>query len=481
MTPNASAIPEDGVRAELLEIWKTLLKSNDLTIDDNFFEIGDSLLATEFVSEVERSLGISIPDSLLFDAPTIRRLTDIFLRSPELHRKAVYQVSGKKGQCPLFFFHGDWTHGGFYLKNFARSLGPEQPLVAVSPHGVKGERVPLSLEEMAAERLAQILDFQSQGPFHLGGHCVGGMVAFETARLLVAGGHDVQMVAMIDPIWTGAGLPWPTLERRAGAVNIEQPSNQGLSNMTATPESLQQYKQALANYVPMPLPVPILVFSSQFDGRPWHLVSPDFRLFEIPGGHYDFLTIGSSVFATHLQEQLKRLTDPTVRTPSEECDGLRGQVEALAAERAALRAQVTALAEERASLRTHADALAAERAALRAQVTALAEERASLRTHADALAAERAALRAQVTALAEERASLRTHADTLAAERDDLKGRLARQDAQIAALNQAVAAINGELATLRASRSWRITAPLRQTACLLRDAKILRKPVFAAS
>jgi acyl carrier protein len=65
MTTNASRMPEDRLRAELLEIWKSLLESNELTIDDDFFERGgDSLLATELVLQTEQRLGISIPDSL---------------------------------------------------------------------------------------------------------------------------------------------------------------------------------------------------------------------------------------------------------------------------------------------------------------------------------------------------------------------------------------------------------------------------------
>jgi oxalate---CoA ligase len=317
MTLKGSVIPEDLLRAELLEIWKTLLETNDLTIDDDFFKSGgDSLLATELVSEAERRLGISIPDSLLFEASTIRRLAEIFSRAREVQRKTVYRVSGPKEQCPLFFFHGDWTNGGFYLKDFARSLGPELPLVAVAPHGIKGETIPCSLEDMAAERLSQILDFQRHGPFRLGGHCVGGMVALETARLLVASGHDVQMVVMIDPIWTSAGQPWPLLEKRVHDVEGIPP--QDLPDMSAvqdqyrlllrwTPESRQQYQEALSSYVPLPLPLPILVFSSVFDARPWHQISPDFRLFELPGGHFDFVTVCSGVFAAHLRDQLKRV------------------------------------------------------------------------------------------------------------------------------------------------------------------------------
>jgi oxalate---CoA ligase len=310
MTSKVSVIPEDQLRAELLEIWKTLLETNDLTIDDDFFEKGgDSLLAGEMVLLTERRLGISIPDSLLFEASTIRKLADIFSRFPEVQRKAVYQVNETMGQCPLFFFHGDWGNGGFYLKDFARSLGPEQPIVAVAPHGMSGESIPQSLEDMAAQRLSQILDFQPHGPFRLGGHCIGGMVALETARLLVASGHDVHVVAMIDPVWTGAGRPWPRLEKQARVDNVEEIVTQILPDLTGNPESARQYEEALERYVPAPLRAPILVFSSSFDGRPWHKISPDFRLFELPGGHFDLVTFRSGVFAAHLRDQLKRVAD----------------------------------------------------------------------------------------------------------------------------------------------------------------------------
>jgi acyl carrier protein len=308
MTSNASVMPEDHLHVALLEIWKALLESNDLTIDDDFFEKGgDSLLAGEMVLLTERRLGISIPDSLLFEASTIRKLADIFSRSPEVQRKVVYQVSETMGQCPLFFFHGDWTNGGFYLKDFARSLGPEQPLVAVAPHGMKGESIPHSLEDMAAERLSQILDFQPHGPFRLGGHCVGGMVALETARLLVASGHDVQVVAMIDPVWTGAGRPWPRLEKQARVDNVEEIATQIIPDMTGNPESARQYEEVLERYVPAPLQAPILVFSCGFDGKPWHQMSSNFVLLEMPGGHYDLVTFRSSVFAAHLRDQLERI------------------------------------------------------------------------------------------------------------------------------------------------------------------------------
>jgi thioesterase domain-containing protein len=130
------------------------------------------------------------------------------------------------------------------------------------------------------------------------------MVALETARLLVASGRDVQVVAMIDPIWTAAGQPWPTLESGAQVNGKETPTQDPFD---PTPESWQQYEQVLARYVPAPLPVPILVFSCAYDGRLWHQVSSDFTLVELPGGHHDLVTVRSDVFAAHLRDQLKRI------------------------------------------------------------------------------------------------------------------------------------------------------------------------------
>ena len=79
-------------------------------------------------------------------------------------------------------------------------FGPDRPILAIAPHGIDGERVPASIEEMAADRLPLILEAQPRGPYVLGGHCNGALVAFETARLLVNAGHRVDLVVMIDPV-----------------------------------------------------------------------------------------------------------------------------------------------------------------------------------------------------------------------------------------------------------------------------------------
>lgn len=303
MVSNSFGRNEAQLRAELLSLWQGLLKSNDLTIDDDFFEAGgDSLLATEMSFQVEERLGIAIPDSLLFEASTIAKLAEELSRVEDIERKVVYRVGGAAHLPALFFYHGDWTNGGFYLADLARSLGPELSLVAVAPHGMKGEEIPTSLQDMAADRLPKILALQPQGRFRLGGHCVGGMVAFETARLLIASGHEVELVTMVDPIWTPGGRPWPTLPKPTETGNTP---SQVLPNMKATPESWERYGEALVNYTPSPLHVRTLVFSAFFDGRPWHQLSSKVSLVETPGGHYDLVTFRSPFFAEQVKQQLR--------------------------------------------------------------------------------------------------------------------------------------------------------------------------------
>ncbi len=68
-------LSEDRLHAELLQIWKKLLKVESLSIDDDFFESGgNSLLAMDLHAEIERLTGKPLPESFLFNSSTIRAL-----------------------------------------------------------------------------------------------------------------------------------------------------------------------------------------------------------------------------------------------------------------------------------------------------------------------------------------------------------------------------------------------------------------------
>jgi acyl carrier protein len=66
---------ESRLHSDLMQIWKKVLKTDAISVDDNFFEKGgDSLLAMDVSVELERLTGRAQPEAILFEAPTIREL-----------------------------------------------------------------------------------------------------------------------------------------------------------------------------------------------------------------------------------------------------------------------------------------------------------------------------------------------------------------------------------------------------------------------
>ncbi len=312
MTAESSVDGLDRLRADILRICSRLLESTDLSIDDDFFDKGgDSLLATELMLELRQLSGKALPDSLLFESSTVRTLAQRLSEKETPRQNVAVRVgAASDGAKPLLFFHGDWSWGGFYVEHLARKLGPEISLIAVAPHGSGGEPIPPSIEEMAADRLPAILAAQPTGPYRLAGHCVGGMVAFETARLLMKLNHRVETVVMIDsPVMRGGeALKNPRWAPGGGDAGAHDPvaAAYDIPIRPATPFgwAFERYTERLAEYSPTPLPVRLLVLASEYDGRDWVRLSGDAELLEVPGDHFDLVTVRINDLASNLRSWL---------------------------------------------------------------------------------------------------------------------------------------------------------------------------------
>lgn len=78
-------------------------------------------------------------------------------------------------------------------------LDPEQPLYALKPWGIiEGEQNFRPVEVIASDYIKVIRDFQTEGPYFLGGECVGGVIAFEMAQQLTAQGRKVALLFLLD-------------------------------------------------------------------------------------------------------------------------------------------------------------------------------------------------------------------------------------------------------------------------------------------
>ncbi|WP_249167334.1 thioesterase domain-containing protein, partial [Bradyrhizobium sp. JYMT SZCCT0428] len=281
------------LEAELLNLWRRLLKSEAVTVDDDFFASGgDSLLAMEMHIEVERLIGHRVPGTILYGAETIRQLAPKIAMQTGTPLKPFLQFGTGGNRPPLHFFNGDFLSGHSGVRRMVELFGADYPIISIDPHGLRGESIPPSIEEMAADRLPLILEKQTSGPFLLGGKCNGAMVAFETARLLMAAGHKVDLVAMVDPPTVSArptarailGLLRPIASPYCLRWSYEQMAR--LERFFKVPASKQitiaklygalsipnneiplalwdAYSIAMAKYLPAPLEVPVTFYARQ--------------------------------------------------------------------------------------------------------------------------------------------------------------------------------------------------------------------------
>jgi len=204
------------VQQQMLEIWQRLLKTQDLTVDSNFFECGgNSFLALRMMTEAEKQFRHPLPLSLLLRGATVRDLSRHVLEGANENSAEVIPVQTAGSRPPLFFLHGDWIGGGFYCNRLARDLGDDQPFYALPPYHMREEKI-ITMREMAAHQVEVLRKERPQGPYLVGGYCIGATVAIEVARLLQEQGETVEHLFLVDPPLWGAvflrGL-WPWTDR----------------------------------------------------------------------------------------------------------------------------------------------------------------------------------------------------------------------------------------------------------------------------
>ncbi len=292
------APPRDPLQHMLAAIWEEILGVRKIGIHDSFFELGGhSLLAAQMMDAVERACGRSVPLTTLFGTATIAALAGALAGKANRSREPVAAVNAAGTRPPFFFLHGDFSGGGFYSRELARALGPDQPFYAVHPHGLIDAEVPETIEAMAADRLRSVRRLRPNGPYAFGGHCNGALVAFEMARLLLAEGESVPMLIVMD-----AKAPWRATRVFPG-VSIGQERAKSprvaaapaASPLSRDEKASTRYRRAMAHYRPVPYSGRLAVLRSeaQLDLRPslgWSGLATIVETHVIPGDHHTSIT-----------------------------------------------------------------------------------------------------------------------------------------------------------------------------------------------
>ncbi|HEY0783841.1 MAG TPA: amino acid adenylation domain-containing protein, partial [Thermoanaerobaculia bacterium] len=195
--------PRDELELVLARLFEEVLETAPVSVAASFFELGGhSLLAVRLMARIKAELGRDLPLSVLFEAATVEGLAALLRREGGTDdRRLLVGITTTGARPPLFFVH---PVGGSVLcyADLARRLGPEQPFYGLQAPDAAAR---WTLEEMADAYLAELRAVQPQGPYRLGGWSMGGVVAYEMARRLVAAGERVERLALVDAAVPGTG------------------------------------------------------------------------------------------------------------------------------------------------------------------------------------------------------------------------------------------------------------------------------------
>ncbi len=194
-----TSVATTEVEKRLASIWQRTLKVQSVSTRDDFFQLGgDSLALALIMAEIELEFCPEHRAEFL-SSPTIETLARIVTASEENRSENSFIVALQPhgSRIPFFCIPGGYEDA-YYLLDLAQPLGADQPFFVVRDPRPLRDRGVYTLEEHAAYFCRAIRSTRPNGPYLLGGHCYGGILAFEVARQLVAAGQEVRLLVFFE-------------------------------------------------------------------------------------------------------------------------------------------------------------------------------------------------------------------------------------------------------------------------------------------
>ncbi|EAQ64104.1 Amino acid adenylation [Marinomonas sp. MED121] len=189
-----TASPRDEIEMDLYKIWLGILLNKDISIKDNFFDIGgSSISAIKVIHQIEKKWAVSVSIADMLKAPTIEDLGGIVREAQEKGSPNEYSelIQFRKGEgklnviCP--HLGGGTAYG--YL-SLAKVLPDEYGVYGIQAKGVDTDDDFLPDVQAMASYYLSLIDPMLDTPHVFLGCSYGGYVAFEMARIVQEAGYQ---------------------------------------------------------------------------------------------------------------------------------------------------------------------------------------------------------------------------------------------------------------------------------------------------
>jgi thioesterase domain-containing protein/acyl carrier protein len=189
--------PANAIEETLTGIYAQVLGVDQVGVDDSFFDLGgDSISAMRLIAAVNAKLDAVLTVPAVFDAPTVRGISQQ-LGAPTPFAQEVVPVQPlKKGTgIPLFCVH---PAGGVSWAYQTLSNYLDCPIAGIQQVPRGEEAAPRSIRDMARIYADRIDRIHPTGPCSLLGWSFGGMVAHELAVELQQRGRIIAGLILLD-------------------------------------------------------------------------------------------------------------------------------------------------------------------------------------------------------------------------------------------------------------------------------------------
>ncbi len=193
--------PQGEKEKKLADIMQSLLRVSQVGRNDNFFDLGGhSIIAVSLFNKIEQIFGKRLQLATLFRSGTVKLLAIELEKDDERLEEwsSLVPIQPQGSKSRFFCVHGAGGNVLFY-RILSQKMGDNYPFYGLQSQGQDTKTQPLTtIEEMARKYVEEIKSIQPTGPYHLGGYCLGGTIAYEMAQILRKEGQEVALLALLD-------------------------------------------------------------------------------------------------------------------------------------------------------------------------------------------------------------------------------------------------------------------------------------------
>ncbi|WP_223471713.1 MULTISPECIES: non-ribosomal peptide synthetase [unclassified Pseudomonas] len=244
-----SALPRTPLEALLADVWAQVLGLERVGIDDDFFELGGhSLAAVTLASRLQTALSAPVTVNAVFNAPSVSAFAALVQAELKLSPLVRLSAPNAVETANLFCFHPSTGHVQDYRTLLAplsgwHLWGLQAAYLSDDSTALGGD-----IESLGALYVEHLRQRQPQGPYHLLGFSLGGLLAIAAAARLENQGEEVAFLGIIDSQY----------QRQAPEDSVEALLES--ASQAVTPDS-----QAVLRQLPPPIMAALL---AQLDALP---------------------------------------------------------------------------------------------------------------------------------------------------------------------------------------------------------------------